>query len=184
MLADLVRTDRHNHRQVAGDSPGAEGTKVLARAHQNLIWAQVRHTNGVRNALREYYPAALETFPNLAHRDALAILGRAPTPSQGARLTLPQLRAALKAASRRRNLDAAAHQIQQGLRVDHLTAPGPVADAYRTTVASLVSIITETNRQITELEATLATRLGEHPDTAVYLSQPGLAKRARRPGAR
>ena len=37
LLADLVRTDRHNHRPVAGDSPAAEAVKVLARAHQNLI---------------------------------------------------------------------------------------------------------------------------------------------------
>ena len=96
LLADVVRTDRHNHRRVAGDSPGAEGIKIVARAHQNLIWARVRHTNQVRNALREYYPAALETFDDLAHRDALAILGRAPTPTLEARLTLPQIRAALK----------------------------------------------------------------------------------------
>jgi transposase len=33
VLADLVRTDRHNHRQVAGDTPAAEAVKVLARAH-------------------------------------------------------------------------------------------------------------------------------------------------------
>ena len=38
VLADLVRTDRHNHRPVAGDSELAEAVKVLARAHQNLIW--------------------------------------------------------------------------------------------------------------------------------------------------
>ena len=85
LLADLVRTDRHNHRRVAGDSPDAEGIKIVARAHQNLIWARVRHTNQLRNALREYYPAALETFGDLADRDTLAILGRAPTPSVGAR---------------------------------------------------------------------------------------------------
>ena len=52
LLADLVRTDRHNHRRVAGDSPEAEAIKVVARTHQNLIWARVRHTNQVRNALR------------------------------------------------------------------------------------------------------------------------------------
>ena len=46
VLADLVRTDR-NHRPVAGDSPGADGIKVLARTHQNLIW-EARHTNQVR----------------------------------------------------------------------------------------------------------------------------------------
>ena len=87
-MADLVRTDRHNHRPIAGDSPDAEAIKVLARAHQNLIWVRTRHTNGLRSALREYYPAALEAFDDLADRDALAILGRAPTPVDAGRLSL------------------------------------------------------------------------------------------------
>jgi transposase len=52
VLADLVRTDRHNHRQVAGDSPLVEAVKVLARAHQSLIWARQRHVNALRSALR------------------------------------------------------------------------------------------------------------------------------------
>jgi hypothetical protein len=33
VLADLVRTDRHNHRPAAGDSDLAEAVRVLARAH-------------------------------------------------------------------------------------------------------------------------------------------------------
>ena len=66
VLADLVRTDRHNHRPIAGDSAEAEAIKVLARAHQNLIWDRNRHTNRLRNDLREYYPAALEAFDDLA----------------------------------------------------------------------------------------------------------------------
>ena len=37
VLADLVRTDRHNHRPVAGDSDLAEAVKVLARTHQSLV---------------------------------------------------------------------------------------------------------------------------------------------------
>jgi transposase len=76
LLADLVRTDRHNHRPVAGDTPDVEAIKVLARAHQNLIWSRDRNTNALRSALREYYPAALVAFEFLADRDALAILGR------------------------------------------------------------------------------------------------------------
>ena len=86
LLADLVRTDRHNHRLIAGDSPEAEAVKVLARTHQSLIWTRNRHTNALRNALREYYPAALEAFEDLAHGDALGVLGRAPTPQVGAHL--------------------------------------------------------------------------------------------------
>ena len=68
LLADLVRTDRHNHRQIAGDTPDAEAIKVLARAHQNLIWARTRHANTLRCGLREYYPAALEAFDALTDR--------------------------------------------------------------------------------------------------------------------
>ena|SRR5215211_6149584 len=95
VLADLVRTDRHNHRALAGDSPEVDAIKVLARAHQNLIWARIRHTNALRSALREYYPAALEAFDDLADRDALAVLGRAPTPGAAARLSLSKIRSAL-----------------------------------------------------------------------------------------
>src|SRR6185436_2665746 len=104
LLADLVRTDRHNHRPLAGDSPAAEAIKVLARGHQNLIWARTRHTNALRSALREYYPAALHAFDDLADRDALAVLGRAPTPADGARLTIKAISVALRRAGRERNL--------------------------------------------------------------------------------
>ena len=52
LLADLVRTDRHNHRSVAGDSLDAEAIKVLARAHQNLIWTRTRHTNAAQRVAR------------------------------------------------------------------------------------------------------------------------------------
>lgn len=118
MLADLVRTDRHNHRPVAGDSRQAEAVKVLAPAHQNLIWARTRHANGLRSALREYYPAEMEAFEDLVDRDALAILGRAPTPAQAAHLSLSKIGSALKAAGRQRNLDTRALQIQAMLRED------------------------------------------------------------------
>src|SRR6201993_48106 len=96
LLADLVRTDRHNHRSLAGDSAEVEAIKVLARAHQSLIWARTRHTNALRSALREYYPAALAAFEDLAHGDALGVLGRAPTPAEGRGLSLPVIQSALK----------------------------------------------------------------------------------------
>ena len=56
VLADLVRTDRHNHRPVAGDSADAEAIKVLARAHQSLIWARTRHANPLRSGVARVLP--------------------------------------------------------------------------------------------------------------------------------
>ncbi|MCV7077396.1 IS110 family transposase, partial [Mycobacterium szulgai] len=66
------------------------------------IWERTRHTNRLRNALREYYPAALAAFDDLHHGDALGVLGRAPTPQQGARLNLAAIQSALKRGGRQR----------------------------------------------------------------------------------
>ena len=174
LLADLVRTDRHNHRPIAGDSPDAEAIKVLARGHQNLIWTRNRHTNALRSALREYYPGALEAFDDLADRDTLAILGRAPTPDQAAHLSLSKIRSALKAAGRQRNLDTRALQIQEMLRREQLAAPAAVTAAFAATTRAAVGIIAELNHQITDLEAELAAHFETHPDADIYRSLPGL----------
>jgi transposase len=174
LLADLVRTDRHNHRPIAGDTPTVEAIKVLARGHQNLIWTRTRHTNALRSALREYYPAALEAFDDLADRDTLAILGRAPTPADAKRLSVSKIRSALKAAGRQRNLDTRALQIQEMLRSEHLAAPAAVTAAFGATTRAAVGIIAELNHQIADLEAELATHFETHPDADIYRSLPGL----------
>lgn len=174
LLADLVRTDRHNHRLIAGDTPDAEAIKVLARAHQNLIWTRNRHTNALRSALREYYPAALAAFADLADRDALALLGRAADPRQAASLSLAKIRSALKAAGRQRNIDTRAIEIQAALRSEQLAAPAAVTAAFAATTRATVGIIVELNRQIDDLETELTARFETHPDADIYRSLPGL----------
>jgi hypothetical protein len=135
VLADLVRTDRHNHRQVAGDSPLAEAVKVLARAHQSLIWARQRHVNALRSALREFYPGALAALgAQLADPEALSVLALAPTPEQGRRLTRAAVRRALVGAGRRRNLQARVVAIHNGLMAPQLAAPKRIEAAYREVV--------------------------------------------------
>lgn len=174
VLADLVRTDRHNHRPIAGDSDAADGVKVLARAHQNLIWDRTRHTNRLRNDLREFFPAALAAFDDLAHPDAVAVLAKAPHPTDAARLSIAQIRSALKRGGRRRNLDTKAADIQQALRTPQLSAPPAVETAFAATTSSLVQVIAGLNDAIAELEAELTTHFEQHPDADIYLSLPGL----------
>jgi transposase len=174
MLAELVRTDRHNHRLVAGDSDLAEGIKVLARAHQNLIWDRVRTTHRLRSSLREYFPAALDTFADLADRDSLAVLAKAPTPTEAKALPLGKIRSALRAGGRQRNIDTRARQIAEGLRANTLEAPETVVSAFAATTRSTVAIIGELNAQIAVLETELSDHFEQHPDADIYLSQPGL----------
>ena len=175
VLAELVRTDRAHHRPIAGDSELAEGVKVLARSHQSLIWARQRQANLLRSTLREFHPAALAAFgTDLASRDALAVLALAPSPEQGRGLRVGQVRAALQAAGRQRNLDSAAERIVTALRSEQLAARPLVAAAYGTTVQALVAVIAELNRQVARLDEQVSESFGQHPDAEVYRSQPGL----------
>jgi len=51
--------------------------------------------------LREFFPAALVAFDDLAAADTLDLLDKAPDPTSAARLTIAQVTAALKRARRR-----------------------------------------------------------------------------------
>ena len=175
ILADLVRTDRHNHRQIAGDSDLAEAVKVLARAHQNLLWARQRHINQLRSALREFYPAMLEAFgTDLASRDALVVLGLAPTPQEGLRLTRARIRTALARAGRQRNVDATAIAIHTALASQQLLPPARLSAAYGLTVRASVALLRQFNVEIDELEAELVASFEGHPDAEILCSLPGL----------
>jgi len=174
VLAELARTDGHNHRPVAGDSELAEAVKVLARAHLSLIWSRQKHTNQLRSILREFYPAAVDVFESLSSSDALAILGIAPTPLMGRRLTKPRIAAALRRVGRQRRIDERAAEIHAAFRAEYLQAPGLVAEAMGATVSALVSIIAELVTQIGRLETELANRFEQHPDAEIIRSLPGL----------
>jgi transposase len=175
VLADLVRTDRHNHRPVAGNSPLAEAVKVLARAHQSLIWSRQRHVNALRRALRDFYPGALSALgTQLAEPESLAVLALAPTPEQGRRLTRAAVRRALVGAGRRRNLQARVVAIHAALAAPQLATPAPVEAAYREVVGALVAMLRCLNEQVTALEEQLSARFAAHPDAAILRSQPGL----------
>lgn len=174
VLAGLARTDGHNHRRVAGDSELAEAVKVLARAHQSMIWTRQRQTNQLRSTLREFYPAALEAFDELAGRDALAVLAIAPTPTAGKLLSRSKIAATLRRGGRQRRIDERAIEIQTALRAEQLQAPALVADAMGASVAALVAVIAELQTQIERLKAELADRFEQHPDAKIIRSLPGL----------
>lgn len=172
-LADMVRTDRHQLRAVAGDSEQAQALKVLARAHQTLIWERNRHMLRLRAALREFFPAALEAFAELTAPDVLELLHTAPDPDAAAQLSHQQIAAALKRA-RRRNIDDRAATIQAALRAEHLAQPAAVASAYAVTVRSLVSLLSSINAEINTMESQVKECFSRTRDVEIYLSQPGM----------
>jgi hypothetical protein len=174
-LADMVRTDAHQLRPIAGDTALVEGLKVEARAHQSLVWDRTRHVLRLRSGLREYFPAALEAFDDLAAADSLELLAKAPDPAGAARLPKTQISAALKRAGRR-GIQAKAAAIQVALRAEQLAQPGELTAGYAATTRSLVGVIGALNTEIARLQAGLVAHFHRHPDAQIYLSQPGLGE--------
>jgi transposase len=174
MLADVVRTDSHQLRPAAGDSPQAEGIKVVARTHKTLIWERTRAVQRLRHQLREYFPAAIGAFgEDLDAPDALELLGKAPDPERAARLTRAQVSAVLKRA-RRRNIKDKTDAILAALRGEQLAQPPALTAAYAATARALIAVITTLNEQVKVLEGQVGEHFGRHPDAEIYLSQPGL----------
>lgn len=175
ILAELVRLDRAHHTPLVPDSTLAEQVKVLARSHQTMIWTRQRQGSLLRSTLREFYPAALVAFgEDLTGRDALAVLAAAPSPAKGAALSASRIQGLLRRAGRQRYLESTATRIQGALRTPQLGLAPALADTYAVTVAAVVAVITELNRQIDVLAEAVGSHFGRHPDVEIYLSQPGL----------
>jgi transposase len=173
MLADVVRTDSHQLRPAAADSPAAQAVKVVARAHKTLIWERTRHVNRLRHQLLDFFPAAVAAYPDLDAPDTLELLARAPDPASAARLTTAQISAVLKRA-RRRNISEKTTAIRAALRSPQLAQPPQVTAACAAVVRSLAAVLTALNEQITVLEGQVDAHFSPHPDAEIIVSQPGL----------
>ncbi len=89
--------------------------KLVTRAHQSLIWDRTRHLLRLRNALREYFPAALQAFDDLDAPESLELLAAAPDPDLAAKLSKVRIVAALRRAKRRK-IDQRVEDLQTILR--------------------------------------------------------------------
>jgi transposase len=127
----------------------------------------------LRSALREFFPAALEAFPDLLAPEALELLERAPDPGRATRLSRSKITAAL-IPSHRRDPEARAAAIQQALRAPALRQDPAIEAAYAVIVASVVRLITGLKTHIIELQAVVAEGFGRHPDAEIVTNQPGL----------
>ncbi|HET6354002.1 IS110 family transposase [Streptomyces sp.] len=178
VLANILRTDMHAHRALPADSDLAKAVAVLARAQQDAVWARQQVANQVRSLLREYYPVALDAFlgkqGGLTRPEARAVLATAPTPRAAARLTLPQLRAALKRAGRVRGIDAEAERIKTALRVEQAHQPPLVEDAMGIQLASLVGQLGAACQAVDHLAQAVESSFLQHPDAEIMLSFPGM----------
>ena len=174
VLAELLRTDRHVHRPLPEDSTQAAAVRVLARAHQDAVWARQQTANRLRSLLREYFPGALLAFPDLTTRSALAVLTAAPTPAAAAALTRANLTDLLRAAGRgTRPADAA--RLAEVFAAEQLRQSPAVESAMGTATAALVTVLRSADQAVRDLERALAPSFEQHPDAEISAVFPDSA---------
>lgn len=178
VLANILRTDMHAHRPLPADSELAQAIAVLARAQQDAVWSRQQVANQVRSLLREYYPAALHAFQckesGLTRADARVVLALAPTPAKAARLTLAQIRAALKRSGRTRSFDTEAERLRNVFRAEYAHHLPAVEDAFGQQLLALLKHLDATCQAADDLATATEAALHQHADSEILLSFPGL----------
>lgn len=173
LLAQIMRTDREAHRPMPDDSEQAGAVRVLARAHQDAVHARQQTANRLRSLLREFFPTALQAFPDLTTRTALAVLSVAPTPTAATELTRAALTDLLHAAGRgTRPSDAS--RLVEIFAAPQLHQQPAVEQAMGVAVAALVVTLRGADQAVRDLEKALAPTFEQHPDAEIIDSLPGL----------
>lgn len=129
---------------------------MLARAHQDAIWARTKAIQQLRSLLREFYPTFRALFASrfplgIASREARAVLAIAPTPAAAARLSVSRITAALRRAGRSRGIDQTATEIKAGLRKSQLRQPVLVEKAMGQHVLALLAALDTACANVDEL---------------------------------
>lgn len=173
ILANILRTDKDAHRTLPATTEHARAVKALARQHQEALWALHQTISRLRSVFLEFYPAALQAFPNQKHKAALTVLSAVPTPTAGRALTRRGL-VALLHRSGRRNDSSLVDQILADLHAPALNQPQQVEDALGHAVTGLLGIIAAMHTAVESLEKELARVFDAHPLAPILRSAPGL----------
>jgi hypothetical protein len=77
-----AKSDGADAHVLAGDSDQGEAIKLTARTHRSLIWDRTCHVLRPQSALREFFPAGLQAFPDLDARTGSSCCAAHPTPTR------------------------------------------------------------------------------------------------------
>ncbi|OFW65807.1 MAG: IS110 family transposase [Actinobacteria bacterium RBG_16_68_21] len=154
--------------------PFSDHTRALragTRARDDLVVQRVAARNQLEACLDSFWPGAKGIFAELTSGIALAFLERYPTPAAAQRLGEKRLGGFL--AKHHYSGRRSAAELLGRLRA----APGgiltgPEAQARGQAVAGYVRVIRALNGAIAELDHTIVTHLGEHPDGEIFTSLP------------
>ena len=171
-LADALRLDGHLWRALAPLDPITAELQLLCRDEIALIEQRTAFVNQLKQALHEYYPAALEAFDDWLSPAVWDLVMVFPTPAR------------LQQAGRRRwekflrghrlwRSETAEKRLVVFARATALSGSAPTAAAKSLLAVSLVRLLQTIEVQLESYRERIAAVFASHPDHDLFGSLPG-----------
>ena len=160
LLADLVRTDRHNHREVAGDSDGGRSAHSRPRPPAARLGPDPADSQPAAQRAQGVLPGRPGGLPRPRARRRGGRAGDGAWPARGGpaeHLGADPLRAQARRPPAQASSGAPPRSAPRSL--PQLEAPVAVSKAFAASTRAAMRVIGEINRQIKELEAELSDRI-------------------------
>jgi transposase len=183
--AELLARFLHDHpdkvRAWHPDDEITRGLRLMTEQRRKWVQDRVRHTNELRQRLKESYVLALEFCPVDAWSESfLALLEKFPSQRELQRASPKQLERWLPKRRRAADDPPAAELLHERIaalrRAKPMTSDKAVLEHARLAVANLVVMIRTLNRSIAECEAKIEELFAKHPDAELFASFPGAGK--------
>jgi len=170
-FADALRTDGHGWRRLKVDHPLTQELRLLCRDEVHLIRQRTRLVSQLRQALYEYYPAALEAFEDWTSPGPWAFVQRFPTP---AKLVRAGRRAWEKFLHTHRLYRPQTYprRLEIFARADRFCGSVAVTNAKSRLALALVKQLQVLEKQIQQYRQAIQELFARHPDQHIFGSLP------------
>jgi len=175
-FADALRTDGHGWRRLVSDDPLTQELRILCRDEIALIQQRTALVCQLKQALHEYYPAALEAFEDWVNDGAWAFVAAFPTPS-----------ALVQAGKRRWEKFLHAHKLYRPetylrrlavfARANAFTAGAGITAGKSRLALALVAQLQVLQKQLGLYRKAIEALFDRHPDRDIFGSLPGAAEK-------
>lgn len=171
VIAEYLRLRQHKLRIAVPFSDQTKALRTAVRTRTDLVEMRVAATNQLAALLDMHWPGAKAIFADVESPIALKFLTRYPTPASAARLGEKRIAAfcTTHGYSGRRP----AGELLARLRNAPAGTTSPaLTEALKHAVLAMVTVLTALNTAIKDLDRTVITHLGEHPDGQIFTSLP------------
>jgi len=173
VLANIIRTDRNQHRAIMPNSDLGRELKVLTQDEQRLIRLKTKLINQIQACLKDYYPQALELFCQIDQPVTLDFLLAFSKPQV---VPLAKLMRFLKK-HHHAQAEEKAKEIYNKLSGQHIFVEELTIRAKSRMLIALVNHLKMLLVQLDEYQKEIERLFAGHPDADIFKSLPGAGQK-------